>query len=264
LSVDIKKVILLEEANYQASAAIMAHIPGTEWELRDDVILTRSVVFPSPDANHACLLRTSPERADALITEVVDYFHAKDLPATVFISPACTPADLPQRLLQHGFSQQETETWLVYEDLAGATAPRLAANIPVKQISRAEVPTFVDIFMKAFELPPEFAGGMAQVIEPSLGLPGVYHYLAYLEGEPVGTYSLVCYKNIGILGSAGVLPHKRGKRIIFNLTVTAAQQAQQDGVDTLVLQTTAGFLLERLLQIYGFKKAFTRTSYTLL
>jgi hypothetical protein len=48
------------------------------------------------------------------------------------------------------------------------------------------------------------------------------------------------------------------------LTVAAAQQAQEDGVDTLVLQTSAGFLLERLLRIYGFKKVFTRTSYTLL
>jgi hypothetical protein len=61
-----------------------------------------------------------------------------------------------------------------------------------------------------------------------------------------------------------VLPHKRGKRTIFNLTVTAGQQAKQDGVDTLVLQTSAGYLLERLLRIYGFKKVFTRTSYTLL
>ncbi len=263
MAVDIEKIIALEQANYEASEPIMAHMPGTELEIREEVILTRSVAFPAPDANHACLIRTSPEQADSLITEVVDYFRSENLPTTIFISPACTPTDLPQRLLQHGFTQQETEVWLVYENIATTTAPRLAANIPVKQITPAEVPTFVDVFMKAFELPPEFAEGMAQAVEPSIGLPGVYHYLAYLDNEPVGTYSLICYKNIGILGSAGVLPHKRGKRTIFNLTVTAGQQAQQDGVDTLVLQTSAGFLLERLLRIYGFKKVFSRTSYTL-
>ena len=264
MAVDMEKVFALERANYEASEPIMARMPGTELELRDDVILTSSVDFPVPDANHACLLRTLPEQADRLITEVVDYFRSKNLPPTILISPACTPADLPQRLLQHGFVEQETEAWLVYKNLTHTTAPRLAANIPVKEITRADVPTFVDVFMKAFELPPEFAKGMAQAIEPSIGLPGVYHYLAFLDDEPVGTYSLICYKDIGILGSAGVLPHKRGKRIIFNLTVTAGQQAQQDGANTLVLQTSAGFLLERLLRIYGFKKVFSRTSYTLL
>jgi len=264
LAIDIEQVATLERANYKASESIIANIPGTDLELRDDVILTRSVVFPAPDANHACLLRTSPENVDALIAQVVDYYRSKELPATIFISPACTPDDLPHRLIQHGFTQQETEAWLVYENVATATVPRLAANIPVKQITKAEVPVFVDVFMKAFELPPEFVEGMVQVIEPSVGLPGVYHYLAYLDDEPVGTYSLICYEGFGILGSAGVIPNKRGKRIIYNLTVEAARQAKEDGADTLVLQTTTGFLLERLLRIYGFKKVFTRTSYTLL
>jgi hypothetical protein len=263
LAVDNEQVATLERANYEASESIIANIPGTDLELRDDVILTRSVVFPAPDANHACLLRTSPENANALIARVVDYYRSKELPATIFVSPACTPDDLPHRLIQHGFTQQETEAWLVY-DLTRNTIPRPAANVPVKQITQAKVPTFVDVFMKAFELPPEFAEGMVQVITPSVGLPGVYHYLAYLDDEPVGTYSLICYEGFGILGSAGVIPTKRGKRIIFNLAVEAARQAKEDGVDTLVLQTTIGFLLERLLRIYGFKKVFTRTSYTLL
>ena len=263
MAVDIKEIITLEQANYEASESIIANMPGTDLELRNDVILTRSVVFPAPDTNHACLLRTSPEKADDLIAQVVDYYQSKKLPPTIFISPACTPIDLPQRLLQHGFTQQETEAWLVY-DLIRNTIPRPAANIPVKQITPAEVPTFVDVFMRAFELPPELAGGMAQMIAPSLGLPGVYHYLAYLDDEPVGTYSLICYQGFGILGSAGVIPNKRGKRIVFNLSVEAIRQAKEDGVDTLVLQTSAGFLLERLLRIYGFKKVFSRTSYTLL
>ena len=93
MPVDIEKVITLEQANYQASESIFAKMPGTELELRDDVILTRCADFPVSDANHACLLRTPPEQADSLIAEVVDYFRAKDLPPTILISPACTPAE---------------------------------------------------------------------------------------------------------------------------------------------------------------------------
>jgi hypothetical protein len=263
LAVDLEKVITLERANYEATVPIIASMPGTDLELRDNVILTRSVVLPAPDTNHACLLRSSPDKANDLIVQVIDYYQSKELPATVFVSSACTPDDLPRRLIQHGFVQQETEAWLVYENVASATIPQLATDIPVKPISKTEGPIFVDAFMKSFELPSELAESLVQMIEPSVGLPGVYHYLAYLDDEPVGTYSLICHNGFGILGSAGVIPNKRGKRIIFNLTVEAGRQAKENGVNTLVLQTTTGFLLERLLRIYGFKKAFSRTSYTL-
>jgi hypothetical protein len=45
--------------------------------------------------------------------------------------------------------------------------------------------------------------------------------------------------------------------------IQAVADAQQQGVDTLILQTTAGARLERLLRIYGFKKIFSRVGYTL-
>lgn len=263
MAVDIEEIITLERANYEASESIIANMPGTDLELRDDVVLTRSVVFPAPDTNHACLLRTLPEKADDLIAQVIDYYQSKELPPTIFISPACTPDDLPQRLLRHGFTQQETEAWLVYENISTATAPRLSDKVPIKPITKDEVSIFVDVFMKSFELSPELAESMIEVIEPSVGLPGMYHYLGYLDDEPVGTFSLLCYKEFGILGSAGVIPHKRRRMVVANLLIGAGVQAQSNGVDTLMLQTTGGAVFERLLRISGFKKVFSRTSYTL-
>jgi hypothetical protein len=123
--------------------------------------------------------------------------------------------------------------------------------------------TFARIFMIAFELPLDGAPDMAQLMAPSVGLPGVYYYLAVLDEEPIGICSLICHRQVGILGSAGVMPAQRGSQASRNLVLQAARQAQQHGVETLVLQTTAGTSLERFLRLQGFKRAFTRISFSL-
>jgi hypothetical protein len=166
-------------------------------------------------------------------------------------------------LANFGFEKGDKETWMILDNLLTRELPPLSPKVLVRQITRDETMTFATTFMTGFEVPLELASNMANLIEPSLNLPGVHHYLAYIDEQPVATFSLICYKHYGIIGSASVVPPFRRKKAVTNLTIEAVKTAQQQGVDTLTLQTTAGFLLERLLGIYGFKKIFTRVAYTL-
>ena len=263
MKVSIEETATLERVNYEANWTIAQITPGLEICLRDDVVFTSSEVFPSPDMNHACLLQATVETVDELIIAIINYFSAKELPPTIFISPACTPPDLPQRLADHGFESGDKEAWMTLDNLSERDLPLLNPTVLVKQITRSEVMTFASTFMAGFEMPLELAPSMAYLIEPSVGLPSVRHYLAYIDGQPVGTYSLICHKHYGIIGSASVVPAFRRKKAARNLTISAIKTAQQQGVNTLMLQTTAGFLLERLLGICGFRKVFTRIAYTL-
>ncbi len=260
----VERIAELEWANYAATAVVARSTPGLELTLRPDVILSRSEVFPTPDTNHACLLRATSPDIDALIDEVVAYYRARDLPPTIFVSPACTPPDLAARLLARGFSRHEgAEAWMVLDDIWAIELPRPSPQIEVREIEAAEALTAAQMFMTAFEMPLDMAPLMAQLIAPSVGLAGVHHYLAFSDGEPVGTCSLICYQTFGVLGSAGVVPSQRGSGTATNLTVRAVLDARQDGVRTLMLQTAAGTLLERFLRISGFKTAFIRVGYTL-
>jgi hypothetical protein len=45
--------------------------------------------------------------------------------------------------------------------------------------------------------------------------------------------------------------------------IQALSDAREQGLETIVLQTTAGTSLERLLRISGFARAFTRSCYVL-
>ncbi|MBN1936566.1 MAG: GNAT family N-acetyltransferase [Anaerolineae bacterium] len=261
---EIERIAELEWANYAATAAIAQITPGLELILRPDAILSSSEIFPTPDVNHACLLRADSQGIDALIDEMVGYYQAKDLLPTIFVSPACTPADLAERLLARGFARQEgAEAWMVVDDIWAAQIPKPSPRIEVREIEPEEALTVAQVFMTAFDMSLDFAPAMAQLLAPSVGLPGAHHYLAFLNDEPVGTCSLICHQTFGVLGSAGVIPSRRGGSAATNLAVRAVFDARQEGVRTLMLQTAAGTLLERFLRIYGFKTAFTRTGYTL-
>jgi hypothetical protein len=257
------QIARLERINYEANQTIAQITPGLEVCLSDDVIITSNEFFPYPDVTHACLLRATPQNLDNLIDEVINYFRAKSLPSTIFVSPACTPPDLAGRLVRRGFVKQDEEAWLALENLPAVAIPALYPNVTIQRVTQADLPTFVRVFLSAFDLPADFAPFIAQLTEPSLTLAGVYHFLAFSEAEAVGTCSLICFRQVGILGSLGVVRSYRGSRAVANLGYTVARQARQQGVDTLLLQTAAGTPLERLLRLSGFKRMFTRTAYTL-
>ena len=264
MDTSIERIVELEWANYAASQAIAQVTPGFEVILRDDVAIMSMPAFPMPDTNNACLLRATPQTVDNLIATVIDHFTTRGLPVTIYVSPACTPADLGERLMSRGFAkQEEEEAWLVFDDLSHFKIPAMNFPVVVRQITKDEVSLFATVFMAAFEMPAEFAPFMAQFMEPWAELPSVHHYVGFINEEAVGTTTLICHEDFGILGSGGVVPAHRRSGAANTMVARAFADAQNQGVDTLVLQTKAGTLLERTLRLYGFRRAFTRVCYTL-
>lgn len=261
----IERVAELEWANYAATLSSARVTPGLDVMLRDNLILTSTVFLPTRDGNHACLLRSPPWGADDLIAEVTDFFRSRELPVAVYLSPACSPNDLTERLSEKGFCKQpEEESWMVLEGLPAFDIPSPCPGKTVRPVTRSEIGLFAEVFMGAFDMPGDLAAVVVQLLEPGMALPNVHHYLALDEEEqPIGTCSLLCYESFGVLGSAGVLREHRGRGTATALAVRAATDARKLGVETLMLQTAADTPLERFLRISGFKRAFTRSCYTL-
>ncbi len=258
---DLKRIAALEWANYTATAPSAEVTPGLELTMRGDLVITSSALLPMPDANHACLLRTTPEDADTLIEEIVVHFAALEMPATIYLSPACTPEDLPRRLVARGFAEQkEREAWMVFDELS--TYPIPEPIHPVTEVTEDEVETFAQVYLRAFDMPLDYLDYVVPMLAPSVSLPNVHHYLIWDADDAVGCCSVLQHEQVGVLGSTGVLPGARNQRQHgTSLIYGAARDAKAMGVDDLILQTGAGKTLERLLRIYGFKRLFTRTCY---
>ncbi len=259
-----EEIANLERLNYMAMRPMIEVTPGVELILRDDVIITSSQVFPTPDANHACLLQATDQTVSSLIAEIIEHFSTRELPPTVFVSPACTPENLPDLLSAHGFVRQKLrEAWMVLERPDDLLKPKMPDKVTVHSIAPDEAPVFAEVFLQAFGMPEDYAPALAEVLTPSIGLPGIFHYLATFNKQPLGVCTLICYQDLAIVGSAGVIGGHRGLKVLSGLITAIYADAYAQGCRRALLQTTADAPFERFLRIAGFKQYFSRTSYTL-
>ncbi len=264
MRVDYHDFVELERANYAAMQPMVKVTPGMELIMRPDVLLISNPGLPLPDVNHACLLRTTPEAAPALVDEIITYFHAKEVTPTVYLSPACTPANLDALLVERGFSpQKEQEAWLVMDGAKSVRLAKPSPHVEVRTITKEEVDIFVDVFLRAFDMPLEYAPAMAAAMRPSVQAPGVRHYVAFLDGEPSGVCTALTHQNLAVFGSTGILPVRRGRKVFETLLYDLYTELAPTHLDTGLLQTTAGAIFQRFLHIIGFETVFTRTCYVL-
>jgi hypothetical protein len=260
-----QKIAELELIIPTIAQGLVEAVPGVEVVIRDDIAILSSHTFPSADINRAYLFRTTPECTDALIDEVVSFFKSRDLPASIMVSPACAPTDLPQRLEVRGFVCQETdEAWMVLEGLQKVRVPKIDKSVTIKRVeNKAGVETFAAVMTGAYDMPSDWAPFLAEMLEPTITVPGFAHYLAFVKGVPAATLTLMRHGPYATIGSGGVLPQYRGTRTIYNMAVEVLSEARRDGVETVVGQTSLGPKFERYLRIGGFKLAFRRTEYKL-
>lgn len=263
-SPNLSEVARLELINYQALVPVADVTPGLDLTLREDVILTSSQVFPAPDTTHACLLRAGDEAADSLLAEIIGYFRERGLPTHIYLSPACTPSDLADRLRNRGFEPHEhTESWVVLDDLAEIEFRSQRDDLELQPVGADEALIFAQTFLSAFEQPDDFAPYLAEMFKPSMGLPTAFHFLARLDGQPIGTASLVICEQHGIIGSTGILPEYRKTKAGVELFRAVYAAAQQQQVTTLFAQTRTGSTAEQLMLANNFRRAFVRQGFTL-
>ena len=265
MNMDPQKIAELELIIPTVAQGLVQAVPGVEVILRDDIVILSSHSFPSADINRAYLFRTTSEYTDALIDEVVDFFKTRDLPASIMVSPACRPDDLPQHLEARGFVRQESdEAWMILERLQKAIVPKIDKSVTVKRVeNKLDVKIFAEVMTGAYNMPSDWVPFLAQMLEPTITVPGFAHYVAYVKDVPAATLTLMRHGPFVTIGSGGVLPEYRGTRTIYNMAVEVLSEAKRDGVETVVGQTSLGPKFERYLRIGGFKLAFRRTEYKL-
>jgi GNAT superfamily N-acetyltransferase len=257
------RVRFLERANYDAIAGWLGAIPGCKLIVRDDVIITSAWLLPGADMNHACLLQAASGQEERLIGEIVAGFRARRRRAHVFLSPACTPPDLAERLCRRGFRRQdEREAWLVLEDLPGFRPPPATAEVEVRQVGARDAGAFARVYLAAFGMPSLLAPVVTPLLRRAIHSPQAHYYLALLDGRPAGVGIWHGNGDVACLGGTGVLPAFRGQGVGTNIGIRVVVDAKRQGVQTLLSQTVHR-RLEASMCRRGFRRAFTRSHYVL-
>jgi len=258
-----EEIAALERANYAALRAWVQATPGSRMTVRDDVILTRALLFPTPDFNHACLLRTTPAQVDPLVDDIAAYFRRLCRRVHIFVSPACLPAGVGQRLLARGFERQEREEpWLRF-DLRGWMPPPVGSDaVRVMTVGPEEARTFARVYLASFGMTAALAPAVAPLMKKLMRVPSTRYALAVLDGQPAGVCLWHTQGDVVALGGMGVLPPFRGSRVATTLGMHLMLDAQAEGKTTVVAQMINP-AFEGFVAQYGFRRVFTRVHYVL-
>jgi GNAT superfamily N-acetyltransferase len=111
--------------------------------------------------------------------------------------------------------------------------PAPPEGVSVKLIGSAQAETFASILTTAFNMPPVFAAWERAIV----GRPNWTHYLAYVDGEPVGCAAAFGVDDVAWCGKAGTLESARGRGVQSALIARRLADAADAGHAHVVVET---------------------------
>lgn len=205
-------------------------------EERDDAV--RWTIGGSPIDYHNAVVaaRLDVATADAAIAAATARMRARKVPGSWHLGPGMTPADLGQRLVDHGFDYAGDDIGMA-ADLGQLQQTVLPASLA---ISRVETPEELSIWVET--LGKGFGEGPAEAqwvgeIYARLGFehPAWRHYLGRLDGVPVATATLFLGAGVAGIYFVFTVPEARGRGIGGALTLAPLLEARALGYRVGVL-----------------------------
>lgn len=199
-----------------------------------------------PVFNGAAILNERQLNPDT-IQGIAEYFTTKGRPYSLMIMDALLPnAPAVLRSMEYFEYDRSPAMWLEGPPLTWHGHP----DNPHLWVSRVtntrDMRTYRTVLSRVFHIAPDEAelvlGDAALLVE------GVRHYLGWLEGEPVGTISVVTSGPVPGIWNVGTLPEHRHKGIGSSLMRYALREAAQEGrTSSMLLASNEGVpLYERL------------------
>jgi len=201
--------------------------------------------------NHAAGINVKEDRAEDLLNRIMEHFLSKGAQSTYFrITPLTRPKSFTYLLEEDGFMKETEDLVMVFN--GKQLEDKLNPNIKVKEISENEIEVFDNLLLTIFEMPIEWKKGVNKLVR-NLLQKGGKNYLAYFEGKPAGTCSLISFKRTGGIFNVGTLEKYRMKGIGTTLTLHAVMDSISKGNSLHTLQTLKGGNAEQFYKKIGFE-----------
>lgn len=199
-------------------------------EERDDVV--RWTIGGSPIDYHNAVVaaRLDADNADAAIQASIAAMRSCRVPGSWHLGPTMTPADLGQRLVDHGFHYAGDDIGMA-ADLATMERSPLPHGLEIARVITPEdLRIWVATLAQGFGEGPgeaEWVGEMYATI--GLEHPAWRHYLGRLNDRPVATASLFLGAGVAGIYFVFTVPEARNRGIGSALTLAPLLQARALG-----------------------------------
>jgi hypothetical protein len=164
-----------------------------------------------------------------------------------------------ERLTELGYVPNSEESIQV-----GAVEPGFVPYAPrdgvaITTVTADERDTFARTLNVGFDIDAEHARGY--VFASTIGHPGWWHYLAWIEGQPASASVLYVTAGVGDLFITGTVPAWRGRGAQAAMIERRINDAALAGCDVVTSQTVVGTSSPRNMQRYGLRALYTRAIY---
>ncbi|MCA9115012.1 MAG: GNAT family N-acetyltransferase [Planctomycetaceae bacterium] len=170
----------------------------------------------------------SGDEADAAIDRVMGRGRTRQKDLMWWIGPTCRPADLMERLLQLGWMAAGTNTGMACDTDNLPDRPLVPSGLTMSQATDSQsLESFGGLCAPLFEFPEVAVGPWTELHQATATDPdGRWsHWLARVDGVPVGTASLFLGTDAATIAGVGVLPRYRRQGIAAAVTWHVLQQA---------------------------------------
>ncbi len=234
-------LIQANEANQQSIFSLLSRLPGAE--ISDSPEMLRICTGAPFFLLNGVLRSALPETdLDARIATTLAYFRARGVPMMWFVTTSTRPTDLGARLQAHGLALLTSMPGMAVDLPALPPAPPLPAGVTIVEAHNAA--TLADWSQAAgigFGMPTEVIqvfADVASIIGYGEASP-LRCFVAYRNGEPVGTSSLYLDGSVAGIYTVAVVPEARQQGLGAALTVTPLEAARAQGYRIGILQASA-------------------------
>jgi GNAT superfamily N-acetyltransferase len=238
---------MLEEV---LGAPLGAHQPRPDTEVRRRPGWYQ-LVTPSARSgylNEVYLPQLAPERADAVIDEVIGEYATLGIPMKWVLGPGCAPDDLAERLARRGLRRWLARGMACRLEDAAALADRVPDEPRVEEAAGAEgFAAYARVIGRGWDR--DEAEVREDCRAAALASPRHRFFVAFAGDEPAGAGAYVERERSAYLNSAVVLPAWRGRGLYRALVAERLRRIAAEGRTLAVTHArveTSAPLLERL------------------
>jgi len=190
-----------------------------------------------PLFNRVAHTRLLSSNVDEKIQETIEYFESKELPFTWQVDPTDTPEDLPEHLEKRGFTLSSGPGMALA--LSELKIPETQDDLSFERVRTPELcDVFAGLAAKAYGI-PEFAWEDYTQIVMDVGIrDDLFHYLGYLDGQPVATATVLYSDGVAGIYNIATLPEARGRRMGSMMTAAPLIDARERGYKVSILHSS--------------------------
>ena len=216
-----------------------------------------------PLFNGALGVRLSRKEARIHLARDQNFFQEKQLPFCWWVDSAAEPAGLGKLLEEGGMESPGPYVTLVTDLKRRMRGPSVRSDVEVREVHEPEsFAIFMELVQEVFGLSSGVCDGYGEVLRSRCG-PGRpwHHYLAYLNGEPVGACSLFYSGGIALMAHGAVLPSYRCQGVASATVDRVMRDASALGATYCGALLMASQQARPLLNRFGFTECGEITPY---